>query len=177
MRIVGGKYKGRTLVAFDGDKIRPTSDMARESLFNILQSRIYGAKFLDLFSGTGAVGIEALSRGAESATFNDWSRDSIAVLRKNLEKIKVEEKCYINNYDALTFIEKCDQTFDIIYIDPPYKTDLGARVLNKISRLCDSKTLVIFEDEKVFDSQAENLTVVDKRKYGRVHLTFFRKED
>ena len=86
MRIVGGKYKGRVLVGFDGNKIRPTSDMARESLFNILQNIIYGADFLDLFCGTGAMGIEAISRGAHSVTFNDADKNSLAVLKKNLEK-------------------------------------------------------------------------------------------
>ena len=174
MRIVGGKYKGRVLTAFDGNKIRPTSDMARESLFNILQTKIYGADFLDLFSGTGAMGIEALSRGAKSVTFNDFSRDSIAVLKKNLEKLKVEEEYTIKNMDALTFIESCTKTFDIIYIDPPYKSDLGVRALNAIGRICTEQTLVIFEDEKPFDGAVKGLNVTDRRKYGRVHLTFFK---
>lgn len=177
MRIVGGKYKGRVLTAFDGNKIRPTSDMARESLFNILQSKIYGAEFLDLFSGTGAIGIEALSRGAKNVIFNDFSRESVAVLKKNLEKLKVEEDYVVKNMDAITFLESCNKTFDIIYIDPPYKSDLGVRSLNVVGSVCTERTLVIFEDEKPFDGTVTGFVITDRRKYGRVHLTMFKKED
>ncbi|MBQ9734474.1 MAG: 16S rRNA (guanine(966)-N(2))-methyltransferase RsmD [Clostridia bacterium] len=177
MRIVGGKYKGRTLNFFDGNKIRPTSDMARESLFNILQTRIYGAKFLDLFSGTGAMGIEALSRGADSVTFNDFSRDSIALIKKNLSKLSVTEKYQIKNLDALTLLDGIGEKFDIVYIDPPYKTDLGVRALSKVTSVCHSDTLIIFEDEKPLDTAVDGLIVTDRRKYGRVHLTILKKED
>ena len=86
MRIVGGKYKGRVLAEFKGQDIRPTADMVRESLFNILQFKIFSASFLDLFSGTGAMGIEALSRGAKKVHFNDADKKSIAVLKQNLSK-------------------------------------------------------------------------------------------
>ena len=91
MRIVGGKYRSRVLTSFAGEDVRPTSDMVRESLFNILQGKIAGKTFLDLFCGTGAVGIEALSRGANKVTFNDLSKDSIALTKKNLEKVS----CFI----------------------------------------------------------------------------------
>ena len=98
MRIVGGIYKGRVLCPFEKIGVRPTSDMARESLFNILQTRILGAKFLDLFAGTGAVGIEALSRGAKEVTLNDFGKESVALIKKNLEIL--QKQCYIFTFSS-----------------------------------------------------------------------------
>ena len=176
MRIVGGKYKGRVLCELKGNAIRPTADKVRESLFNILQNRIYGAKFLDLFCGTGAMGIEALSRGAKTVTFNDFARDSVAQLRKNLEKLKVDEDYKITNSDAISLL-KLGGEYDIIYIDPPYNSDLGLRAIGLVKDALAVEGLAILEDEKAFDSKIDGLKVVDTRKYGRVHLTFFKKGD
>ena len=176
MRIVGGKYKGRVLAEIKNEKVRPTSDMARESIFNILQNEIYGVNFLDLFCGTGAMGIEALSRGAARVTFNDASRESVALLKKNLEKLKVDDEYKVCNYDALTLL-KNGGDYDIIYIDPPYKTDLGVSALRLCSGALSDGGIAIFEDEKPFDGTVDGLILYDRRKYGRVHLTFFRKEN
>ena len=175
MRIVGGKYRGRVLTEFAGKDIRPTSDKARESLFNILQFKIYGKTFLDLFCGSGAVGLEALSRGASKVTFNDLDKRSIEVLRKNLEKLKVTEDYTIKNGDALTFIKNTADKFDFIYIDPPYKLGLGQTILENVSGALNSCGVAIFEDEKPFDGEVSGLKIVDTRKYGRIHLTFFEK--
>ena len=176
MRIVAGKYRGRTLLAFDGDKIRPTSDKARESLFNILQLKVPNAKFLDLFCGTGAMGIEALSRGAKKVVFNDFSRESLTLLKKNLEKVKVEEDYEIVNFDAVNFLRNTTEKFDVIFLDPPYKSELGLKCLPFISVALDDDGIAILEDEKEFSGEIEGLVEYDKRKYGRVHLTFFKKE-
>lgn len=177
MRIVGGKYKGRTLVTFNGKDVRPTADMVRESLFNILQFRIIGADFLDLFCGTGAMGIEALSRGANSVVFNDFSKDSIKLVKSNLEKCKVDGGYEITNRDAETYLQTSNRKFDFIYVDPPYSTDLGERALEKVELCLKQNGVVIFEDEKPFSSQIKGLKIVDTRKYGRAYLTFFAKED
>ena len=175
MRIVGGKYKGRVLTEFAGGDIRPTSDMARESLFNILQFEIKGASFLDLFCGTGAVGIEALSRGANKVTFNDADRKSIEVLKKNLAKLKVSEDCEVCNLDSITLLKKTTKKFDFIYIDPPYQSDLGIQALNLVQSCLEDNGCAIFEDQKPFEMQIEGLKITDSRKYGRIHLTFFKK--
>ncbi len=175
MRIVGGKYKSRVLSGFDGDKIRPTSDKARESLFNILQNRIYGSEFLDLFCGTGAMGIEALSRGAKSVTFNDADRNSLNLLRKNLKKLGVDEEYEIKNYDALILLEHAIKKYDIIFIDPPYKTDLGERAVALSINALKDDGVVILESETPFTGKVDGLAVVDERKYGRARLTFFKK--
>ena len=175
MRIVGGKYKGRVLTEFAGRDIRPTSDMARESLFNILQFEIKGSSFLDLFCGTGAVGIEALSRGANKVTFNDADRKSIEVLKKNLAKLKVSEDYEVCNLDSITLLKKTTQKFDFIYIDPPYQSDLGIQALNLVQNCLEDNGCAIFEDQKPFEMQIEGLKITDSRKYGRIHLTFFKK--
>ena len=175
MRIVGGKYKGRALNEFSGTDIRPTADKVRESLFNILQFKIYGSNFLDLFCGTGAMGIEALSRGANSVTFNDASKKSLELLKKNLAKLKVDDEYRISNYDAITLLKTTTDKFDVIYIDPPYKTDLGIKALSVVESALNNDGIVVFEDEKPFEDKIFGLTVYDQRKYGRVHLTFFKK--
>ena len=175
MRIVGGKYKSRVLSGFDGDKIRPTSDKARESLFNILQNRIYDAEFLDLFCGTGAMGIEALSRGAKTVTFNDADRNSLNLLRKNLDKLGVDEEYQIKNYDALAFLKSAPGKYDIIFVDPPYKTELGERAVALCERVLKDDGVVILESETPFLGEMGGLAIVDERKYGRARLTFFKK--
>ena len=175
MRIVGGKYKGRTLTLFAGQDVRPTADKVRESIFNILQFEIYNKTFLDAFCGTGAMGIEALSRGAKSVTFNDLNAKSLEILKKNLAKLNVTESYQVRNGDAISFLS-LKHEYDYIYIDPPYKSDLGYRALSVLKNSLATDGVVIFEDEKVFDGEIDGLTVFDRRKYGRVHLTFFRKE-
>ena len=162
-------------MSFDGQEVRPTSDKVRESLFNILQNRIYGCKFLDLFCGTGAMGIEALSRGAKSVSFNDKARDSVRLTKENLKRLKIDNGVEVTNFDALTFLKTNAEQFDIIYIDPPYKSTLGVDALNLVCARLAENGVVVFEDEKVFEGQAQGLVVYDRRKYGRVHLTFFKK--
>lgn len=176
MRIVAGKYRGRTLIEFDGDRIRPTLDKVRESIFNIIQNRIYGSSFLDLYCGTGAVGIEALSRNAELVVFNDCSRDSISLLKKNLTKIKADEDYEIFNKDAVQFLKTTDKKYDIIFIDPPYRSENKFDALSFCSSVLNEDGIIIFEDESEWQGEIEGLTVVDKRKYGRVHLTFFKEK-
>lgn len=176
MRIVGGKYRGRTLSDFSGRDIRPTADKVRESLFNIIQFSVQGCRFLDLFCGTGAMGIEALSRGAGYVAFNDNAKDSIKLLKNNLGKLKITDNYEISYTDALRFLESCTLKFDFIYIDPPYRSGLGVQAVEKAAGILKEGGRIIFEDEKPFSGFLAGLTVTDERKYGRVYLTFFAKE-
>ncbi len=175
MRIVGGKYKSRVLLEFKGSDIRPTPDKVRESFFNIVQGSVYGARFLDLFCGTGAMGIEALSRGAKCVTFNDLSADSISLLKKNLTRLNVDEEYHVVRGDAISLLERGGE-YDIIYIDPPYKSDLGLKALSVVCKALSDDGIVVFENEKSFESQVDGLIKIDERKYGRVYITFFQKE-
>ncbi len=177
MRIVGGIYKGRNLVPFAGQDIRPTSDKVRESLFNIIRVSIEGSDFLDLFCGTGAMGIEALSRGAKSVTLNDYSKESLGVVKKNLEKIGFPKNVRTTNLDALRFIEYEDKKYDFVYIDPPYKTDLGIKAIHTVSKILSKDGIAILESETPFLEELDNLIKVDERKYGRAYLTFFKLKE
>lgn len=177
MRVVGGIYKSRVLCAFDGDKIRPTADKVRESIFNILRNRVYGCVFLDLFCGTGAMGIEALSRGASKVVFNDFAKTSLEVVKKNLRLLGITDGAEIENCDAVGYLSRTTQRFDVIYIDPPYKSDLGVKSLNAVLSVVNDGGVVIFEDEKPFSGEVVGLKITDERKYGRVYLTFFEKAE
>ena len=168
MRIVGGELKGRTLYSFEGDAIRPTPDKVREAIFNILQNRIYGSRFVDLFAGTGAMGIEALSRGA-IVTLNDNDRKSQALRKKNLEKLNVIDRAKLICQDGISFIASGKEQYDIIYIDPPYKAGLNVNAVeSSINSLADGG-IIILESEIPFDTQIEGLKVF---KSSIVNLLF-----
>ena len=179
MRIVGGEYRSRKLAEFKGEAIRPTADSVRESLFNILRNRVEGCNFLDAFCGTGAVGLEALSRGAASVTFNDFSRESLSVLKKNLEILKVSERVIVKNSEASALLagyakESEERKFDIIYLDPPYLAG-AENAFPFVAGALRKSGVAVYENEKPFAGKAEGLIVTDERKYGRVYLTFFEK--
>ena len=133
MRIIGGKYRSRVLAEFAGENVRPTSDRAREALFNILALKIYGARVLDLFAGSGALGIESLSRGAGEVVFNDFSKDSIAIVKKNLTTLKIPvggAEAKVMQGDYLTLLETVRGTFDFIFLDPPYVQEYAQKALS-----------------------------------------------
>ena len=131
MRVISGSARGRKLKEIAGIDIRPTSDMVKESVFNIIQFDIEGRRVLDLFAGTGQLGIEALSRGAKSVVFIDSSPEAVGLIHKNVNLSGFEGCATIYRRDALRFLEGCE-AFDLIFIDPPYDTRLADRALEKI---------------------------------------------
>ena len=135
MRIISGSARGLKLKAPDGLNTRPTADRIKESLFNIIAPYLYDCSFLDLFSGSGAIGIEALSRGAKDATFVDFDKNSINIIKQNIKLAKFEEKSNIYNIDVLHTIDLLSNNgkkFDIIFLDPPYDKGLLIPALKKI---------------------------------------------
>lgn len=125
MFIIAGQFRGQRLVSPKGEQTRPTSSRLREALFNICQHTIEGAHFLDLFAGSGAMGLEALSRGARSAAFIDSHRDAIQCIEKNIQQLKVQNQCQILRGEVFAMLKILDnqgKKFDIIYADPPYRT-------------------------------------------------------
>lgn len=180
MRVIGGKYRSRVLSEFAGENVRPTSDRAREALFNILSLKIYGARILDLFAGSGALGIESLSRGAKEAIFNDFSKDSISIVKKNLTTLKIAingEEAKVMQSDYLACLEMARGQFDLIFIDPPYRFDYGEKTLKKIVQkgLLSENGIAVYERDVPFDGEIEGLEKYDERKYGKAYLTFFRR--
>lgn len=186
MRIISGKARGTKLYTLEGENTRPTLDRVKESIFNIIQNEIKGTKILDLFAGSGAIGLEFLSRGAEKAVLCDKSREAINIIKKNIEKTHMEKETQIINDDFEKCLDKLkNQQFDIIYIDPPYATDYILKSLKKIIELNIAKeeSLIIIEtdDEKRIEKEIKNIDIeiVDKRKYGRATIIFLslKKED
>lgn len=180
MRIVGGKHRSRPLYTPKDKNVRPTTDMMRESIFNIIQWEIKGAKFLDVFAGSGAMGLEAISRGAVS-TFNDISKESIALIKKNLDYLKEKAEVYNQDYKTLFLrLKNHNKKFDFIFLDPPYgKFDLGD-ILEGIffNDLLKDGGKVIYEcpiEEKL--PEPKNFTLVDQRKYGKSKINFYQKKE
>jgi len=181
MRIISGKYKGHQLVSFSADHIRPTTDRVKESLFNMIQMHIEGARVLDLFSGTGNLGLEALSRGANSVLFVEKNRKSIQILEKNIEKLKVDEEHQILQKDVLTFLKNYEGApFDLIFADPPFTEQMAHDVMlmADVSKVFHPGSLMMIESakrEKILDDYP-TLTRYDVREFGDKVLSFFQKK-
>ena len=179
MRIISGKARGTSLYTLDGIETRPTLDRVKESLFNIISNDIYEAKVLDLFSGSGAIGLEFASRGAEEVVLNDSSKKAIEIIKKNIEKTHLENKIRLYNSDFKNLIKNLEgEQFDIIYLDPPYKTTYIKEALEKIKQynLLKKEGKIIAETDELDRIKGEiselNLEIIDIRKYGRAHLVF-----
>lgn len=180
MRIIGGKYRSRVLAEFAGESVRPTSDRAKESLFNILALKLYGARVLDLFAGSGSLGLESLSRGAKEVVFNDCAKDSLAILKKNLAALKIPvggEEAKLLNFDFLVCLESVRGQFDLIFLDPPYRFDYGEKALLKIAEkgLLSENGIAVYERDRPFEGEIAGLEKYDERKYGKTYMTFFKR--
>ncbi len=180
MRIVGGKYRSRVLAEFHGTDVRPTSDRAKEALFNILAYQTPNARVLDLFAGSGSLGIEAISRGASSVVFNDVAKESVAIIKKNLQALKItlcSDIC-VYSYDYSTCLDVVRGPFDLIFIDPPYRLDVGKAALEKIAEkgLLSAQGIAVYERDIPFAGEVDGLEKYDERKYGKAYLAFFRRK-
>lgn len=177
MRIIGGKYRSRVLKEFPGTEVRPTSDRAREALFNILSPKLYGARVLDLFCGTGALGLEALSRGAREAVFNDLSRDSVRLVGENIGKLGLgRDEAKVCNLDYSVCLDRLEGKFDIVFLDPPYRLDCGTEALKKLAGrgLLAEGGVAVLERDVLPDGEIPGLERFDERKYGKAKFAFYR---
>lgn len=183
MRIISGKYKGHHLVAFKGDHLRPTTDRVKEALFNKIQFELEGSHVIDLFSGTGNLGLEAISRGAEKVIFVDEHPKSIEILRKNIEKLKVEKDRYeILNLDVFRFLKKgMNRKFEFIFADPPFTQKIAHDVMEALAKttLFDANTFISIESQKKERMEDDYITLArfDLRDYGDKVLSFFKKKE
>ena len=179
MRIIGGKLKGRKLRSVKGTKTRPTADRTREAIFNIIAFQVPGARVLDLFAGTGALGIEALSRGAQSAVFIDISNQSISVLRENLASLPLESPTKVIRWDLsrnLNCLHSSALVIDLVFMDPPYNENLITPTLGHLhtSQCLANNARIIVEHshlDPVFPDQLP-FEIVDQRKYGKTLVEF-----
>ncbi len=181
MRITGGHSRGRLLSPLKGLGIRPTSDRVKEAFFNILGQDITGFKVLDLFAGTGALGIEAISRGAESALFIDKSRQSINLIKKNLEVCGFEDKASVLQWDLMKGLNlnhpMKNGLFDLVFVDPPYGKDLIPPTLKFLSEekiLAGSFTIVVESSrDDELPSEIGTMELFDTRRYGTTKIDFY----
>jgi 16S rRNA (guanine966-N2)-methyltransferase len=184
MRVIAGQYKSRKLVAPPGSETRPTADRLRETLFNIVSASVTGSVWLDLFAGTGAIGIEAISRGARMAYFVESSKRALRVIRANLASLKIEEGFEIIEREAATALRMLDSqavSCDFCYLDPPYRK-MGdyEQVLGFLSqsRLLGAGGLAIAEHDKHFDPGEAFGSLRRRRtvKQGDAVLSFYARE-
>ena len=185
MRIIAGRMKGTKLFTLDGINTSPTLDRVKEPLFSIINFKLEDSIVLDLFSGSGALGLESVSRGAKKAYLCDNSRDAIRIIKQNVEKTRTNEETVIvsDKFEkALNDFNEKNIKFDIVFLDPPYKTDYAEKATKIIidkNLLNDNGIIIIETDskEKVIEKiQDIDITMYDERKYGRVILLFLRKE-
>ena len=179
IRVIAGTAKGRKLKLVPGDTTRPITDRVKESLFNILGTGIQGAAFLDMFAGTGSVGIEALSRGAAFARFLDLEARAIQTIRTNLEITQFEAKADVLRVDAFKLLERTpDRTFDFAYIAPPQYQTLWERALHHLDThktwlAEDAWVIVQIDPREYMEKTLQNLIEFDQRRYGNTLLVFY----
>ena len=180
MRVISGKARGISLKTPDGSLTRPTTDRVKEALFSIIQFELPGAAVLDLFGGTGQLGIEALSRGAKSAVFVDSREPACALIRENLNRTKLQDQARVIRSDYLTFLKRNREAFDIILLDPPYAEEFLENSLKMITEIdiLQSGGIIIAERPlgKDLPWDFPGFTRSKDYKYGSTLLTVYRKE-
>ena len=179
MRVIAGTARSVPLKTLEGLSTRPTTDRVKTSLFNIIQFEIEGREALDLFAGSGALGIEALSRGAKNAVFVDQNPEAVRVIRENLTKTKLLSNAEIVRSEALSYLRNCQKRFDLIFLDPPYAENLLENALNCISEIDILKSggIIICErpSEKPRCWEFPGLTQSGDYRYGKTVISLYRK--
>ena len=177
MRVVAGKYKRSTLLTLDSLATRPTKDMVKEALFSSIY--VEDSLFLDLFSGSGSIGIEALSRGARDVVFNDLSKDAVKVIKTNLSKFKEDRRVY--NLDYLSCLNRLEDKFDYIFVDPPYAFEEYERIFETIDSLNlysnNCRIIVEVKKEKELADELFSFGKYKEKKYGISKLLYYRRKD
>ena len=181
MRVITGTARGRRLKELEGMDTRPTTDRVKEGLFNIIQFDIEGRRVLDLFAGTGQLGIETLSRGARSAVFVESRRDAVATVKENLKITDLTDRARVVNGDAISYLASCREKFDLIFIDPPYGAKLWESALNTIYQfdILSNHGIIICESPVEEELPAMQPPYFLRRtyRYGKIKLTTYCREE
>ena len=179
MRVITGSARGRRLKELEGLETRPTTGKVKEALFYVIQFDIEGRRVLDLFAGTGQLGIEALSRGAECAVFVERRRDALQVIRENLEACGMTDKARVVNGDAMSYL-KSGEKFDLIFLDPPYASGLLEQALEEIVRfdICRRHGIIVAESaaDKTLPPLAGPYALYREYRYGKIKLTVYHRD-
>lgn len=179
MRVITGTARGRKLRDLPGLDTRPTTDKVKESIFNIVQFDVEGRKVLDLFAGTGQLGIEALSRGAEKCVFVDQSREAVKIIQENVKTTGFENQSRVATGDGVSFLTSCREKFGLAFLDPPYDSDLLDRALLKMSEIDIMTENGIIVCESALDKIMPTLPGPYEKgrdyRYGRIKLTLYHR--
>ncbi len=179
MRVITGSARGRRLESLEGEEVRPTTDRIKEAVFSIIQFQTEGRTFLDLFAGSGQMGIEALSRGAKQAYFVDNSKKSVETVRRNLKKTNLEQNASVYQTDFRAFLSFGSQRYDIAFLDPPYGTGILQEALALVSSHMSDTGIIIAENplEEEILSQYGDFVLDRQYRYGKIKITTFRHKD
>ena len=179
MRVITGTAKGRRLETLEGEDVRPTTERIKEAVFSIIQFEIMGHTFLDLFAGSGQMGIEAISRGASSAYFVDASKKSLDVVKKNISSVKFDKEANVFAMDYRSFLSMNTAEFDIAFLDPPYKKGILQDALPLVAETMRDTGVIIAEnplDEQISANYGD--FVLDREyRYGKIKISTFRHKD
>jgi len=180
IRIIGGKYRHRMIDQPSLEVTRCTKDAVKEGVFSSINEKINNSIFLDLFSGSGSVGIEAISRGAKEVYFNDTNKEAYSTIKNNLKSLGIENNNVLNKdyLDALYYLKQKKVRFNIVFLDPPYKEYIFydiLKLLNNYNLLFD-KHIIIYEIDKEMEFNDLDMYKIKKYKYGKTHVYIFRKE-
>lgn len=182
MRIISGIYRGMTIFMPKGEVIRPTQDRVREALFNILRDTVIDATVLDLYAGSGAFGIEAISRGAKKAIFIDNDRRCITTIKKNLQKVKCEQEADVMQayaFHGLKMLNQRGEKFEIVFMDPPYHKGIAKNCLLKLDEydILSPNSYIIIEHHKkdTLPKSTERLMLLRQERYGDTILSFYKE--
>lgn len=178
MRIITGQARGVRLRTPEGLDTRPTSEMTKEAVFSMVHFELEGAVFLDLFAGSGQMGLEALSRGAKKAYFVDQGRQAQECIRENLLKAKLRERSTVVSMDALSFLRGCRENFDIAFLDPPYETGLLQQVLPEVALRMSENGIILCETQRneELPEQVEDFVMGKPHRYGKAKITVYRRK-
>lgn len=182
MRVISGSARGKALLSVPGDTTRPILDRVKKPLFDILRPTIEGTSWLDLFAGSGGVGIEALSEGAGHCTFVDLEPKAVATIKKNLDNTGLIERAEVYNSDAFQFLRRARRTYDYIYVAPPQYKGLWSEAMMNIAErthlLSPHGRVIIQIDPKEYEELSLNtLQKIEERKYGKTLLAFWSKKE
>lgn len=176
MRVITGTARGCRLTTLAGVDTRPTTDKVKEGLFSAIQFDIEGRRVLDLYAGSGQLGIEALSRGASGCVFVDRNPEATAIIKQNLQKTVLMTKAQVVATDALSFLDRPKDRFDLVFIDPPYASGMLLPALKKVADLVNDGGIIVCESDEdaILPDKVDRFTLDRVRSYGRVRVWIYR---
>jgi 16S rRNA (guanine966-N2)-methyltransferase len=179
MRVITGTKKGKKLAMLDGNNVRPTSDRVKEAIFSIIQFDIQDAVVVDLFAGSGQLGIEALSRGASQAVFIDSSKAAIDIIKQNLQLCELLQKSRVALMQAKDFLQNTKDVFDIALLDPPYNKGIIANVLPLLVKKMSNNGIIVCEHQvgELLPEAVDNFKLKRQYKYGRINISIYKLKE